>query len=137
MAIILDKYEVSNKLYGDFMKATDHPAPAYWDDHRRNKPEQPVSGVNWNDATHFVVGLTNVCLQKQNGKKQHGGQMSFKYPWGNDLDNSKANYGRKDEVTANIDAYPEGKSPYGNYNMSGNVFEWVSDWYDPNFLQNY
>ncbi|MBT4127130.1 MAG: SUMF1/EgtB/PvdO family nonheme iron enzyme [Nitrospina sp.] len=131
----LDKYEVSNKQYGDFMKATDHPAPAYWDDHRRNKPQQPVSGVNWNDANSFCSWANKRLPTEAEWEKAARGPDGFKYPWGNDLDDNKANYGRKDEVTANIDSYPEGKSPYGNYNMAGNVFEWVSDWDDPNFYK--
>ena len=59
----------------------------------------------------------------------------MKYPWGDKLDESKANYARKQEFTANVDAYPEGKSGYGAYNMAGNVFEWVQDWYDPNYYK--
>ena len=35
------------------MQATDHPAPAYWDDPRLNKPDQPVVGVNWYDASAY------------------------------------------------------------------------------------
>ena len=50
---LIDKYEVSNKQYGDFIRAKGHPAPAYWDDPRLNKPEQPVAGVNWEDAKAF------------------------------------------------------------------------------------
>ena len=50
---LMDKYEVSNKQYGEFVKAKGHPAPAYWDDPRLNKPEHPVVGVNWEDAKAF------------------------------------------------------------------------------------
>ena len=50
---LIDKYEVSNKEYGEFVKAHGHPAPAYWDDPRLNKPEQPVVGVNWYDAKAY------------------------------------------------------------------------------------
>jgi formylglycine-generating enzyme required for sulfatase activity len=134
-AYYLDQYEVSNKQYSDFMKATDHTAPAYWDDRRRNKPEQPVSGINYNDATSFCSWANKRLPTEAEWEKAARGPEGFKYPWGNEIDDSKANYGRKDEVTANVDAYPEGKSPYGVYNMSGNVFEWVSDWYDPNFYK--
>ncbi len=35
---LMDRYEVSNKDYGDFIRAKGHPAPAYWDDPRLNKP---------------------------------------------------------------------------------------------------
>lgn len=132
----LDKYEVSNKLYGEFIKATGHPAPAYWDDHKRNKPNQPVSGVNWHDAKAFC-GWSNKRLPTEaEWEKAARGPEEYKYPWGNELDSSKANFGRKNEFTADVDAYPNGKSPYGAYNMAGNVFEWVQDWYDPNYYKN-
>ena len=47
------KYETSNAEYKEFLKATNHPAPAYWDDPRLNKSDQPVVGVNYADATAF------------------------------------------------------------------------------------
>ncbi len=132
----IDKYEVSNKKYGKFMKATGHPAPAYWDDHRRNKPEQPVSGVNWHDANAYCSWDNKRLPTEAEWEKAARGPEGFKYPWGNELDPTKANFGRKQEHTSNVDAYPEGKSPYGAYNMAGNVFEWVADWYDPNYYKH-
>lgn len=132
----IDTYEVSNKHYAEFIKATGHPAPAYWDDHKRNKPEQPVSGVNWNDATAYCGWANKRLPTEAEWEKAARGPEGYKYPWGNDLDPAKANYGRKQEHTANIGSFPEGKSPYGAYNMAGNVFEWVQDWYDPNYYKN-
>ena len=52
-AYLIDKFEASNTRYKEFMKATGHPAPAYWDDPRLSKPNQPVVGVSWTDATAF------------------------------------------------------------------------------------
>ncbi|QPJ65707.1 MAG: formylglycine-generating enzyme family protein [Candidatus Nitrohelix vancouverensis] len=132
----MDIYETSNKQYAEFMKATGHPAPAYWDDHLRNKPEQPVSGVNWNDATAFCSWANKRLPTEAEWEKAARGPEGFMYPWGNEVDASKANFGRKNEHTANVTEYPEGKSGYGIYNMAGNVFEWVQDWYDPNFYKN-
>ncbi len=77
------------------------------------------------------------------------------YPWGNDLDCSHANYfvcnefvnktpdptgprcGYSDSCkTSQVDAYPLGASPYGVLNMAGNVWEWVSDWYQADYYAN-
>jgi hypothetical protein len=48
-----NKYEISNAEYVEFLKATKHAAPAYWDDSRLNKPNQPVVGVHYADAKAF------------------------------------------------------------------------------------
>ena len=106
-----------------------------WDDHKRNKPEQPVSGVNWFDANTYCSWANKRLPTEAEWEKAAKGPKGFKYPWGDELDESKANYGRKQEFTANVDSYPEGKSGYGAYNMAGNVFEWVQDWYDPNYYK--
>lgn len=73
------------------------------------------------------------------------------YPWGNTLDCGKANYYECEHTpnlddptlprcgysaycqTTRVDDYPAGASPYGTLNMSGNVWEWVADWYTPDY----
>jgi formylglycine-generating enzyme required for sulfatase activity len=130
---LIDKYEVSNKDYGDFVKATGHPAPAYWDDPRLNKPQQPVVGVNWIDAKTYCEYRGKRLPTEAEWEKAARGPHGNLYPWGNDFDSSKANYDRHHDATMPIDAHPEGASYYGVYNMAGNVFEWVADWYDPKY----
>ncbi|HSG45176.1 MAG TPA: SUMF1/EgtB/PvdO family nonheme iron enzyme, partial [Anaerolineales bacterium] len=55
------------------------------------------------------------------------------YPWGEDVDSTFANYGENVNDTTPVGAYPKGISPYGVYDMAGNVYEWVADWYDTNY----
>jgi iron(II)-dependent oxidoreductase len=130
---LIDKYEVSNKQFGDFMRAKGHPAPAYWDDPRLNKPEQPVAGVNWEDAKAFCEYRGKRLPTEAEWEKAARGPKANLYPWGNEFDPAKANYGRNHEATMPVDSYPESVSYYGVYNMAGNVFEWVADWYDPRY----
>ncbi len=132
-AYFIDRFEVSNKHYGDFLRSTGHTAPAYWDDPRLNRPEQPVVGISWHDAKAYCeYGGKRLPTEAEWEKAARGPQGSL-YPWGNDFDPARANFGKKHEATMPIDSYPEGVSYYGLYNMAGNVFEWVSDWYDPHF----
>jgi formylglycine-generating enzyme required for sulfatase activity len=130
---LIDKYEVSNKEYGEFVKAKGHPAPAYWDDPRLNKPEQPVVGVNWYDAKAYCEYRGKRLPTEAEWEKAARGPHGNLYPWGNEFDPGKANYGKNHDATTPVDSYPEGVSYYGAYNMAGNVFEWVSDWYDPHY----
>lgn len=134
-AYYIDKYEVSNNDYKEFMKATSHAAPAYWDDPRLNKPEQPVVGVNWYDASSYCEYKgKRLPTEAEWERAAKGPEGHAHYPWGHQLDKSKANYGQNVGHTTAVDSYPEGVSGYGAYNMAGNVFEWVADWYDPTYF---
>ncbi|MDP1768523.1 MAG: SUMF1/EgtB/PvdO family nonheme iron enzyme [Nitrospirota bacterium] len=130
---LMDTYEVSNKDYGEFVKTKGHPAPAYWDDPRLNKPGQPVVGVNWDDAKSFCAYRGKRLPTEAEWEKAARGPKASLYPWGNDFDPAKVNYGKNHDATMPVDSYPEGVSYYGVYNLAGNVFEWVSDWYDPRY----
>ena len=130
---LIDKYEVANKRYGDFIRAKGHPAPAYWDDPRLNKPEQPVVGVSWEDAKAYCEFRGNRLPTEAEWEKAARGPHANIYPWGNEFDPSKANYGKNRESTMTVDSFPDAVSYYGVHNMAGNVFEWVADWYDPHF----
>jgi formylglycine-generating enzyme required for sulfatase activity len=63
------------------------------------------------------------------------------YPWGEGIDKSFANYDRSIEQiaennnsgTTRVGSYELGISPYGMYDMTGNMWEWVGDWYDKNY----
>jgi formylglycine-generating enzyme required for sulfatase activity len=131
----IDKYEVSNAEYTEFMKATKHAAPAYWDDPRLNKPNQPVVGVNYFDAKAFCEWKGKRLPTEAEWENAARGPEGLRYPWGDELNPKLANYAKNHPATMPVDSLAEGASPYGVHHMAGNVFEWVSDWYDPRFYE--
>ena len=56
---ITDK-EVTNAQYGQFLAATGHAPPVYWQDKNLNAHQQPVVGVTWQDALDFAKWLSQV-----------------------------------------------------------------------------
>ena len=132
-AYLIDKYEVSNKSFKEFMDESGHSAPAYWDDPRLNKPEQPVVGINWTDAKAFCEARGKRLPTEAEWEKAARGPDANIYPWGNKFDPTRVNFGKSRKATEPVDALSEGASYYGVYNMAGNVFEWVADWYDPQY----
>jgi len=132
----MDKYEVSNSRYAEFMTAKKHPAPAYWDDKNLNKPNHPVVGVNWFDAESFCKSEGKRLPTEAEWEKAATGPANLHFPWGHEYDHKKSNCCQDVGSTTPVDSYPEGISGYGVYNMGGNVYEWVSDWYDPKYYNN-
>ena len=130
---LIDTYEVSNKDYGEFMRTKGHGAPAYWDDPRLNNPKQPVVGVSWYDARAYCEYRGKRLPTEAEWEKAARGPHGNLYPWGDAFDPAKANYGKNHDATRPVDSYPDGVSYYGLYNLAGNVFEWVLDWYDPRY----
>jgi formylglycine-generating enzyme required for sulfatase activity len=130
---MIAKYETSNAEYKEFMKATNHPAPAYWDDPRLNKANQPVVGVNYADSTAFCEWKGGRLPTEAEWENAARGPEGLRYPWGDELDPKLANFGRNQPSTMPVDSLPEAASPYGLHHMAGNAFEWVYDWYDPRY----
>jgi len=91
----------------------------------------PVVGVTWDQAQAYCGWVQGSLPTEAQWEKAARGANGNSYPWGNsdptcDLLNFANCYGR----TTNVNNYALGKSPFGLYDMAGNVFEWVFDWYD-------
>jgi formylglycine-generating enzyme required for sulfatase activity len=135
-AFRIDKYEVTNALYRRFMDASGRAAPQYWNDSKWNEPNQPVVGVDWNDASVYCAWAGKRLPTEAEWEKAARGTDGRKYPWGEQWDSSRVNSDESNlGKTVAVGSYPSGVSPYGAHDMAGNVREWVADWYADSYYQ--
>jgi formylglycine-generating enzyme required for sulfatase activity len=144
-AFKIDKTEVTVAEYGQCVKAGKCSAPDTRERARCNwqqagKENHPINCVDWNQAVAFCQWDKNKRLPTEaEWEKAARGIDGRVYPWGNKWDVKKANVdGKADgfEYTAPVGSFPGGVSPYGNFDMGGNVWEWTQDWYDKNYYQD-
>ncbi|MFQ5899973.1 MAG: formylglycine-generating enzyme family protein [Thermodesulfobacteriota bacterium] len=128
-AFYMDMYEVTNKQYKDFLDMTGHEVPPDWHNSEipDNRDNHPVRYVSWYDAYAYCRWKKKRLPTEYEWEKAAKGADGRNYPWGNEYDENKANLTLND--TAPVGSYPEDKSPYGVYDMAGNLMEWTDSWY--------
>ncbi len=139
-AYYIDKYEATNKFYKDCVdagwcippvKSSSATRPSYF-----GNPEfsdYPVGYINWNMAKSYCEWRGVRLPTEAEWEKAARGSGGSVYPWGNALNCDYANYQGCNKDTTKMGSYESGKSPYGVYDMAGNVWEWVNDWYDAKY----
>ena len=138
-AYYIDKYEVTNFQYKKFNDATHHRSPRNWRNRTfpEGKADHPVVYVSWEDARDYCHWAGKRLPTDQEWEKAARGTDGRMFPWGDEFDTAKANTPlRWQEIgefgdTTPVGSFEGGKSPYGVYDMSGNVWEWTSSWYEP------
>jgi len=156
-AYYLDKYEVTNALYQACVDAgiCDPPHQTSSNSHssyygNSQFDNYPVINVDWNQAKTYCEWRGARLPTEAEWEKAARGTNGLTYPWGNAFDGTKVNFCDKNcsfdwadnsyddgyNDTAPVGSYPNGISPYGLYEMAGNVWEWVADWYDANYYSN-
>lgn len=126
--------EVSNAQYAEFIEAVNRKAPKSW---KNGKVEQgaenfPVTDITWADANAYCEWLSKEIgaeVRLPTGEewlRAARGDTDNKYPWGSNWNEEFFKTGKK-KVLNPVKNNSGGRSPFGAYEMLGNVWEWTSD----------
>lgn len=145
----IDKFEVTNSRYLAFVRSTGHrvpqnpknPARNLWDGDSISDSlvDRPVINVDWYDAAAYCKWAGKRLPTEAEWEKAAKGTSDRRFPWGNVEPTAKhLNYNQRwigEKTLMPVGSYEAGKSPFGVYDMAGNVWEWVNDWYDAQYYE--
>ena len=130
----IDQTPVTNAEYARFVADTNHKPPSHWSG---KKPDEkiaahPITNVSWRDAEAYAQWAGKRLPTEEEWEKAARGPDGRKYPWGDEPPTKeRCNFGGNVGGTTPVGHYsPQGDSPYGCEDMSGNVWEWTASDYD-------
>lgn len=150
--IFLPEYQIApipitNSQYALYVKYATVPPPDYWYGLTppRGLENHPVVNISWEDALSYCNWLgeklnkhVSLPSEAEWEKAARGNIEPRSYPWG---DTWKELHCNSDEfgllTTSPVDVFADGISPFGLFDMSGNVWEWTRTIYDPKFSYPY
>ncbi len=130
---LIDQYEVTNLQYKAFMRATQHKSPTHFSNrtHPEDKADHPVTFVSWHDARDYCAWAGKRLPTDAEWEKAARGTDGRTFPWGDKFALHNANTParwaslKNTGDTTPVGSFTAGISPYGAYDMSGNVWEWT------------
>jgi formylglycine-generating enzyme required for sulfatase activity len=138
----IDKYEVTNARYQACVDAGVCQPPREMSSATRSNyygnsdfDDYPVIYVDWDMAVVYCEWRGAQLPTEAQWEKAARGTDGRSYPWGEGIDAILANYNYNIGDTTAVGNYEDGVSPYGLYDMTGNVWEWVADWYSGTYYQ--
>jgi formylglycine-generating enzyme required for sulfatase activity len=133
----MDVYEVTYSRYKACIDAGDCTPPQgtfqqNTDEYDNSSyAKYPIAHVDWNQAKAYCEWRGARLPTEAEWEKAARGTDGRTYPWGEGIDKTIADYNNNVGNTTPVGSYENGKSPYGMYDMAGNVWEWVSSLYQP------
>lgn len=95
---------------------------------------RPVVGVTYDQAVSYCKFVHGRLPTEAEWEKAARGADGNLYPWGSEKPSCDLlNFGKCVNGLTPVTKYPKGKSVYGAFDMDGNAFEWVNDWYESNY----
>lgn len=128
--------------YACFLQATNHPEPpargVAWQAQLARGMDHPAVNISFSMLAEYAQWLTQITNTiwrpptEAEWEKAARGPDGRIYPWGNRWDKTKANTSTGGPgSTTPVGSYPSGRSPYGLFDMAGNVWEWAGTASDP------
>jgi len=123
-AFYIDRYPVTNYQYRKFIQSTGHREPILFNHPSWARPMQPVVFVGWEDARAYAKWAGKSLPTEPQWEKAGRGKDGRWWSWGHEFLPKRCNSREYDlHYTSEIGIFDEGISPYGCYDMCGNVWE--------------
>ncbi|MBI5531548.1 MAG: SUMF1/EgtB/PvdO family nonheme iron enzyme [Deltaproteobacteria bacterium] len=135
---LLDKTEVTNEAYFKCVEAGvcrkhftgSSEANHFGKDEKFRTPKRPISGVSQSDAATYCKWVGKRLPTEAEFERASRGSDGRLYPWGNSLPTHEQSVFAS-SITEDVGTHPKGDGPYGHHDLTGNVWEWSADMYDP------